>query len=398
MVQKLSEFFKRAVEAVFPSEKNFESVLASGKKLKIYIGIDPTSHDLHLGHSTNFLLLKELQELGHKIILLVGDFTAMIGDPSGRTSVRKPLTREEIEANLTTYKQQAEKIITFTGQNPAEFKFNSQWLDQLSLRDFIQIAANTTIKQLIERDMFQKRIAEGNPISAHEFLYPLLQGYDSVAMNIDLEVGGTDQTFNMLVGRELVKRYLNKEKFVITTKLLVNPKTGRKLMSKTEGNYVSLQEKPNDMYGKIMSMSDEVVPEFLNLCTLLTNEVIEGIQRLKIMETKKRLAFEIVKMYHGEKQAKFAEASFKSIIQEKQIPKSIPVIAVKTGATIAEILVMGKLATSMSDAKRLVNQGAVSGVRNSGHFTKFTNLKYVPETNFILKKGTREYRRVQIKK
>lgn len=380
MPQIFEEFFQRAVDSVFPSKGEFEKALRLDKELKMYIGIDPTGPDIHLGHSTNLLLLKLFQEMGHKIILLVGDFTARIGDPSGRTTARKPLTEAEIKRNITTYKKQVSKILKFSGSNPAEFRFNSQWLDKLTPQEIIKLAANTTIQQLIERDMFQKRIKEGKPISVHEFLYPLFQGYDSVAMDVDVEVGGTDQTFNMLVGRELLKNYKNKKKFVVTTKLLINPKTDRKLMSKSEGTYISLREEPNGMYGKAMALPDEVVFECFNLCTLLPNAEIQKIQKLKMVEAKKRLAFELVKMYYSEKIAQSAQAYFTHTFQQRKTPTEAPTFRPKAKTYgITDLLVEANLAKSKSEAKRLVEQGAVDV-----NHAKITN----PQTAVTTKEGT----------
>jgi len=355
----LKQLISRLVDSIYPSAEALENTLSAGKKLRIYIGIDPTAPDLHLGHSTNFLLLKKFQEIGHKIILLVGDFTAAIGDPSGQTTDRRHLTREEVLANVKTYKDQIAKIVSFNGENPAEFRFNSEWLDKLKSQELIRLAANSTIQQLLERDMFQKRIKAGNPISVHEFLYPLFQGYDSVALNTDVEVGGTDQTFNMLIGRELVKRYLNKEKFVITTKLLINPKTGRKLMSKSEGNYISLQDKPNDIYGRAMALPDEVVFECFNLCTSLPEKEVEEIKKTKIMQAKKRLAFELVALYYSNKEAKDSQAEFERVFQKGGLLETKKVGS-KTGEMAAiDFIVNLEIATSRSEARRLIEQGGV---------------------------------------
>lgn len=360
----LKQLMPRLIDSVYPNADSFEKELHGSRKLRIYIGIDPTAPDLHLGHSTNFLLLKKIQELGHKIILLVGDFTATIGDPSGQTGNRKHLTKEQVSANMKTYKNQVAKIIDFEGGNPAEFKFNSEWLDRLTSREIIKLASNLTIQQLIERDMFQKRISEGNPISVHEFLYPLYQGYDSVALHTDIEVGGTDQTFNMLVGRELVKRYLGKEKFVITTRLLVNPKTNRKLMSKSEGSYISLQDKPDNMYGKVMSLPDEVIFECFNLCTLLSDLEIKKIRNLKNMDAKKRLAFELVTLYHSEKEAKDSQEEFERVFQKggqlKTKKTGFEMGGRKTIERKAIDCIMDlEMAPSRSKARRLIEQGAV---------------------------------------
>ena len=368
---KIEEVLTRYVDKIYPSKEALEKVLRSGKKLTFYHGIDPTGPHLHLGHSTNLLLMRRLQFLGHKIIFLVGSFTARIGDPSDKDATRKPLTRKQIEDNLKTYKEQANKIIDLKGPNPVLIKFNSEWLDKLTLEEMFKLAANFTVQQIIERDLFQKRIKANKPISLHEFLYPLLQGYDSVAMNVDGEIGGTDQTFNMLAGRLLVQKYLGKEKFVITTPLLVNPKTGKKLMSKSEGTYIALDNLPNDMYGKVMALPDETIIPCFELCTEVPLQIIKehekalsarGGQAGKVnpMEIKKKLAFEIVKMYSSEKDAKNAEKEFKRVFQKREIPSKVPTFQTpQKSYNIIDLLVETGLAPSRSEAKRLIEQKTV---------------------------------------
>lgn len=265
----INEICARYVDKIYPSKEAFLRVLDSGKKFTIYHGVDPTGPQLHLGHSTNFLLMRFFQDLGHKIIFLIGDFTARIGDPSDKNATRKPLSENQIKENLKTYRQQVEKIISFQKPNPAEIKFNSEWFDKMPLKDFFALTFNFTAQQMIERDLFQKRIKEGKALSLNEFFYPLFQAYDSIALNVDVEVGGTDQTFNMLMGRTLVEKLLNKEKFVITTPLLINPKTGQKMMSKTLGNYVALNYPPKEMFGAIMALPDENIIPCFEMCTTI---------------------------------------------------------------------------------------------------------------------------------
>jgi len=366
--EKIDEIVNsRYIENIFPSREAFKKALKSGRKLLFYIGIDPTAPKLHLGHSTNFLLLRKIQDLGHKIILLIGDFTARIGDPTGKDKTRKPLSKEEVLENCKTYKQQVEKILDFSSKsNPAEVRYNSKWLSKMKPEDFIKLMAQSTVSQMIQRDMFQKRIKEKREIYLHEFLYPLLQGYDSVVMNVDVEVGGNDQTFNMLVGRELLKRYKNKEKFVIATKLLINPKTGKKLMSKSEGNFISLDESPKGMYGEIMALPDEVIIPCFELCTNISDIEISKIKRdlkskrLNPRDAKARLAREIVTMYHGKEAAKEAEEEFEKVFKRKEIPLKIPTfIVVKKNYLPLDLLFDLKLVSSKSEAKRLILQGGV---------------------------------------
>jgi len=361
-LKKIKEIlFSRYIEKVYPSKEKLKSLLKSDKRLAIYIGIDPTAPHLHLGHSTNFLLLKKFQELGHKVILLIGDFTARIGDPTGKLSARKPLSEQEILRNCRGYKTQTGKILDFVSkENPAELKFNSQWLSQLRLDEIIKLMAETTVGQILKREMFQRRIKEEKEIYLNEFLYPLLQGYDSVAMRIDIEMGGNDQTFNMMVGRDLVKDYLDKEKIVISTKLLINPKTQRKLMSKSEGNFIALDDSPDQMYGKIMALPDEVVLPVFNLCTEIEDEKIKEIMKLNPREAKTKLAKEIVSIYYGRGKAERAEREFNRVFREKKLPTIIPQVRIKEKSlNILELLVKIKLISSKSEAKRLILQKAV---------------------------------------
>ncbi len=357
----------RYIEKIWPSKEKLKNLLRSGKKLTVYIGIDATGKHLHLGHSTNFLLLKKFQELGHKVIFLIGDFTAQIGDPTGKISTRKPLTHKQVLENCRGYQKQAGKILDFKSkQNPVELKFNSKWLSILALKDVIDLMAKVTVGQMIKRDMFKKRIKKKKEIYLHEFLYPLLQGYDSVAMDVDIEIGGNDQTFNMLIGRDLVRLYNKKEKFVITTKLLINPKTQKKLMSKSEGNFIALDENPNQMYGKIMALPDEVVIPVFSLCTEIKDSELEQIEkefkrkRTSRPNIKARLAKEIVSIYRGKSAAEKAEREFNKVFKEKKLPSSIKKISIKEKKlNLLELLVKTGQVNSKSEAKRLVLQKAV---------------------------------------
>ena len=262
---QVKEVLSRGVGKIYPSYEALEKLLLSGKKIKLYCGYDPSSSSLHLGHAISLRKLGQFQKLGHEVIMLIGDFTGMIGDPTDKLATRKKLTRQEVLKNAKNYKKIASKFISFTGINAAKLKYNSQWLDKLTFKDLVEITSNFTVQQMIERDMFQERFKNNKPIYFHEFLYPMAQGYDSVAMDIDLEVGGNDQTFNMLVGRTLMKCLKGKEKFVLTMKLLIDS-TGKK-MSKSEGNMVALDEKPIEMFGKIMSWPDEIMLAGFELLT-----------------------------------------------------------------------------------------------------------------------------------
>jgi tyrosyl-tRNA synthetase len=351
-MDKIEELLTRGVVDVFPSKKALLDVLRSDKKIKIYIGADPTAPQLHLGHSTNFLILRKLQDLGHKIIILIGDFTGMIGDPTDRSAARRQLTRNEVVENAKTYKQQLEKLLRFDSENPAEIKYNSAWLSKLTPEEFIRLTAMVTVQQMLERDMFKKRLQEDKPIYVHEFLYPLMQGYDSVAMEVDAEMGGTDQTFNMLIGRELMHELKNKDKFVITTELLINPKTGKKLMSKSEGGYVGLNDAADEMYGKIMALPDECIEPVYRLCTDIDLSTINF--DFHPMQLKKDLALEITRMYHSAKEADMAQKRFEDTFQKGEIND-----AVEIRAETVEDLITNKIIESKSEWKRLVREGAV---------------------------------------
>ena len=362
----IEEVLNRSIAEILPSKEGFRKKLASGKRLSFYVGIDPTADYVHLGHSTNYLLLERLHAMGHKIIVLVGDFTAMIGDPSDKTSMRVQLTRDEVLDNLKSFKAQIGKILDFEDtKNPIEFKFNSEWLSSLTFADTVELASNFTVQQMVERDAFKKRLTEQKPLFVHEFFYPLMQGYDSVALEVDAEIGGTDQTFNMLAGRTLLKRIKNKDKYVITTTLLENPETGEKLMSKSLGTGVGLNESAKSMFVKIMRLPDPGIMQCFVDCTRLSIAEIET-YRTKMgsganpRDIKLELAKEIVSMYHGEKAAKEAKAQWIAEISQKTVSKDIEEIEVEHGVIdlVDSITSLG-IVDSKSRARRLILQGAV---------------------------------------
>jgi len=352
----------KGVADILPNKGFLEKELASGRRLTIYAGFDPTAPTLHIGHTIQLRKLRHFQDLGHTIIFLVGDFTARIGDPTDKTSARKQLTEKEIKINLKKYKSQAGKFIRFSGKNAAKIKFNNDWLGKMKFADVLALASNMTVDQMLKRDMFARRIEEEKPIYIHEFMYPLMQGYDSVAMNVDGEVGGNDQLFNMLAGRTLLKQLKNKEKFVITTKLLED-NNGKK-MGKSEGNMVSLIDTPEDMYGKIMSWTDGLIVPGFELCTdytpdqtlFIKNELDKGINPRDI---KMRLAFEIVKSCTDEKSAIRAEQAFVQTFQKKESHESIREVAAK-GRTLEQLFIEEALVTSKAELRRLVESKAVT--------------------------------------
>jgi len=352
--QKIEKAITRGVEKIYPSKQVFKKVLLSGKKLRIYQGFDPSMPSLHLGNLVGILKLKEFQELGHEIIFLVGDFTGMIGDPTDKSKARPKLTREEVLENAKNWKGQISRFLNFSGRNPAKILFNSEWLDRVNFRDLIEITSNFTVQRIIERDFFQKRIKQGKPIFLHEFLYPIAQALDSVEMNVDLEVGGNDQTFNMLVGRDLMRMMKQKEKFVLTTKLLVD-KNNRKI-GKTTGNAIFLDEKAKDMYGKVMRFPDEVIVPGFELLTLIQPKE----QNKNPMLLKQALAFEIIKLNYGKESAKEAQREFEDVFQRKGIPSEIKKMKLKKKSwPLCDLLLEIKLAPSKTEARRLVMQKAV---------------------------------------
>ena len=355
--------FSRYIEETYPSREKAEELLKSGKKLTFYLGIDPTGPDIHLGHTTNLLVLKKIIQLGHKVILLIGDFTAQTGDPTDKEATRRSLTENEVKKNMESYILQVTKILN---KKSFDVKYNSAWLKKMTLGDFGKLARQVTVQQMSAREMFRKRIEKESPITVEEFLYPLMQGYDSVAMEVDGEIGGRDQTFNMLVGRDLVGAMLGKEKIVITTKLLEDTETGKKLMNKSEGSYVSLNDSSGDMFGKIMAMPDSAILPLLSLTTEVpdlkieeTKVVLEKGDNPKMVKI--NLASELVRMYFGEKEAVKAKNNFESIFQKHEMPADIPEIMVSEGRTeIVDLLVKNNIVSSNAEAKRIIQQGGVT--------------------------------------
>ena len=365
-MDKIEELLHRGVDKIYPSIEELEKVLKSGKKLTLYQGFDPTGAQLHLGHMLGLKKLSQWQRAGHKVIFLIGDFTGMIGDPSGKTTARKMLTKEEVLKNAEEYKKQAGKILNFTGENPVEVKFNGDWLGKMSGLEFIRIAGLLSVQQVVERDLFQERQKNGQDVYMNEFLYPVMQAYDSVAMNVDLEIGGTDQMFNMLMGRKLMRHMLKKDKFVITTPLLADSQ-GRKI-GKTEGNVIGLTDHPNELYGKIMSLGDDVIVKGFEYLTDIPMEEIKEIE--KAMQNgenpvtyKKRLAYEITRQLNSEGDAKNAQEHFEKTVQNRELPSVIEEVQLSADDEeyISEdLLVDLNLATSKAEAKRLFQQGGVS--------------------------------------
>ena len=357
----IAELLTRGVEDLYPSAEYLREKLESGASLSLYLGIDPTG-PLHLGHVVVLGKLAAFQKLGHRVILLIGDFTAMIGDPTDKTATRRALSREEVGVNQKRYRAEAARFLRFDGENPAELRRNSEWHDTLTFERVLELASYLTVDQLLKRDMFERRSAEGKPIYLHEFLYPLMQGFDSVALEVDGEIGASDQTFNMLVGRTLEKQLLGREKFVLTTKLLTDP-SGRK-MSKSEGNVIWLSDTPDEQFGKVMRWRDGMIIPGFELCTEVAREEIDRIQAelqggANPRDSKLLLARAITARLSGEREAAEAEARFLATFTEGETPEDAPEISATESETLLDLLARSGLVASKSEARRLIESGAV---------------------------------------
>ncbi|MEK7443828.1 MAG: tyrosine--tRNA ligase [candidate division NC10 bacterium] len=331
---------------------------ATGTPLKVKLGLDPTAPDLHLGHTVVLQKLRDFQDLGHQIIIIIGDFTGMIGDPTGRSETRRPLSWDEIRANAETYRAQLGKILEMTR---TRVEFNSTWLSPLTFEGVIRETAHLTVAQMLQREDFASRYASGRPISLHEFLYPIAQAYDSVALGADVELGGTDQTFNLLVGRDLQRAHEQEPQVALTVPILEGL-DGAQKMSKSLGNYVGIAEPAAEMFGKLMSVSDTLMFRYFELVTRISPEEIAGLRRLHPMEAKKRLARIVTAQYHGEAAAAEAEAEFVRVIQNRQVPEIIETVALVAegeGIPVWKALTAAGIASSNSEARRKMGEGAV---------------------------------------
>ncbi|HEY4508711.1 MAG TPA: tyrosine--tRNA ligase [Candidatus Paceibacterota bacterium] len=382
---KIEHLLLRGVDKIYPSKETLKKVLLSGKRLRLYQGFDPTGDKLHLGHMVGFRKHREWQDLGHEVIFLIGDGTGQAGDPSGKKKTReKFFTNDELRANAKGYLAQASKIVRFNGPNPIKILYNGDWLNKLTLIDILDIAQNFSVQQLIERDMFQDRIKAGESINLREFLYPLLQGYDSVAMDVDLELGGSDQTFNMLAGRTLMKTMKGKEKFVMTTPLLSDSK-GVKI-GKSEGNVIGLTDEPADLFGKIMSLGDDaIVPMF----KLLTDLPLEEIDLFDVgkdpLVLKKRIAHILVAQLNSEEEAKAAQENFENTFGKGGVPDDIAEVSVEKDTSLIDVLVEQKIVSSKTEFRRLISEGAISNM-NMGEKIADPEIKVVSGTYKIGKR------------
>lgn len=391
----LKELLTRGVEEII-TKSELERALKGDKKLRIYYGVDPSGPVIHLGHAVILRKLSKLQEMGHKIIFLIGDFTGMIGDPTDREAVRVPLTREQVLENAKTYKKQIEKFLDLKGKNPVEIRFNSEWNDKITLKDFAGLASKFSVQQLLERDMFKKRLADEKTISLLEFLYPVIQGYDAVMLDADMQVGGTDQTFNMLQGRQLMKSLKAKTQMVMTFKILEGT-DGRK-MSKSFNNVIAITDEPSDMYGKVMSVKDELILQYFELATdvpmadvkKVAKELSEG---KNPRDLKAKLAAEIVTLYHGEKAAGAAAENFQKTVVNKEVPANIPVVELlRKPMQLVEILINQDLVPSKSEARRLIEQG---GVKVDGAVIGDREAIVEPVSGMVIQVGKRKFVKVK---
>ncbi|MFZ5627422.1 MAG: tyrosine--tRNA ligase [Bacillota bacterium] len=393
---------RRGVAEIVPENELVEKLkkaIATGKPLRVKLGLDPTAPDIHLGHTVVLNKLRTFQDLGHEVIIIIGDFTGRIGDPTGKSETRKQLTEEEVQANARTYQEQIFKIL-----DPAKTRvvFNSQWLAPLTFTDVIQLAAKYTVARMLEREDFSKRFKEGAPISIHEFFYPLMQGYDSVALEADVELGGTDQKFNLLMGRHLQKEFGQEPQIALMMPILEGL-DGVNKMSKSLGNYIGINEAPEEMYGKTMSIPDELMLRYFELVTRVSLEELAQIKaglaegKLHPRDVKMRLAREIVSMYHGPEAARQAEEHFVRVFQQRHLPEEIPVYQLPAneleGGTIglSKLLQLSGLAASNSEARRLIAQG---GVKVNEEKVTDPLMRINVQNGLILQVGKRKFARV----
>lgn len=396
-IDEALSIIRRGAEEILIEEELVEK-LKSGKPLRVKAGFDPTAPDLHLGHTVLLTKMRQLQDLGHEIQFLIGDFTGMIGDPSGKNETRPPLTREQVQENALTYQKQVFKVLD---PHKTKIMFNSTWGDQLSSTDLIKLAATHTVARMLERDDFHKRYTSGQPIAIHEFLYPLLQGYDSVAMQSDIELGGTDQKFNLLMGRELQKHFGQKPQVIITLPLLPGL-DGVKKMSKSLGNYIGIAETAEQIFGKVMSISDETMWLWFELVSFRSLAEIkklrdEAASGMNPRDIKFLLAEELAARFHDAHAAKEAREKFIAQFQKGQVPENMPEITIEAGekgTQIATVIKSAGLTESTSEAIRLLQQGAV---RIDGERITDKNLLISEKKTIVLQVGKRRFAKINIK-
>lgn len=400
MAEKITEqmkLLKRGTVEIFTEPELAEKLTEAAKtprQLRIKLGLDPTSADIHLGHTVVLRKMRQFQDLGHKAVLIIGDYTARIGDPAGQDTTRPMLSPQQIEQNAKTYFEQAGKILD-TSKNKLEIRYNSEWLEKLTAIEIIQLAAKKTVAQMLQRDSFKKRLRADEDVFMHEFLYPLMQGYDSVMVKSDVELGGTDQTFNNLVGRDIQRAYGQPPQVVITTPILVGL-DGKEKMSKSKGNYISVTDEPNDMFGKIMSISDEMMENYF---TLLTNQPAEKIAELvnpdktHPKEAKVLLGKTIVTQFYNKATAEAAAAEFDKVFAQKQLPDDIPeVVIADTAISVKQLLLACKLVETGGEAKRMIKQSAVS---IDGQKVNDPNAEITPKNGVVIQVGKRKFAKIK---
>jgi tyrosyl-tRNA synthetase len=389
---QIEEVLTRRVDKVLPTKEGLAQLMRK-RKIRLYQGFDPTGSRLHLGHSIGLRKLMDFANLGHEVVFLFGTGTVLVGDPSLRDSARKAITQKEIEKNIKDWKRQASPLVDF---KKVTIKQNGDWLLPLTLKDIIGIASNISAAQLFKRDMFQRRLSRGDTVWYHETMYPLLQGYDSVALDVDLEVGGTDQEFNMLVGRDLQQKMRKKEKYILTTPMILG--TDGKQMSKSSGNCVWLDDTPANMFGKIMSMPDSQTVPYLTLVTNLPLSRVADIEsavqskEMHPMEAKRLCAWEVVKDFHSRNAADKAAEEFRELFHEGKLPSNIPTVVVKAKELApVDLLCSAKLASSKSDARRLIKQG---GVKIDGLVLKDGGAPMHIQKGMLIQVGKRKYAKI----
>lgn len=387
----IQRILEKGVEQILPSKDALKKKLLSGQRLNIYQGFDPTGETLHIGHSVGMRKLEDFRKLGHHVIFLIGDFTARIGDPTDKSATRQMLSKEDVANNMKKYIEQASHIIDINNaDNPVEVMYNSTWLEKLNFGDIVNLASEFTVQQLLKRDMFQKRLEANKPIHLNEFLYPLMQGYDSVMMDIDIEVGGNDQLFNMLAGRDMVMNHLNKEKLVLAGKLLEDPNGDK--MGKTTGNMIRMDDKPEDIYGKVMTFTDGMILLGFEILTVATLEELETYKKRldsgeNPMVLKKELALRVTEEITSKEEAQKAQQYFQEVFQNKEDSESIQEIEVeKNTFSIGDLLVTVGFAGSKSIARRLMEQGAVK-INNEKISDWQANIDITSYPSLLLKVG-----------
>jgi len=393
-IEKQLEVIRSGVEELISEEeliKKLERCEKTGKPLRVKQGFDPTAPDIHLGHTVGLRKLKQFQDLGHTVVLIIGDYTGMVGDPSGKSETRPRLTYEQVMENAKTYEKQFFKILD---RDRAEVRYNGEWFSKMSFSDVMDLAAKFTVARLLERDDFSNRYKEGKPISLHEFFYPLMQGFDSVAIQADVEIGATEQKFNLVAARQIQREY-GQEPQVILTLPVLEGIDGTQRMSKTLGNYVGIDEPPDEMFGKVMSIPDELILKYFTLVTDYSVEQLKDVRKrlddpaANPMEIKKELARTIVSMYHSEEAALEAQKKFEKVFSEREIPEDIPVVVLKDDSfELVKALADNGVVSSRSEARRLIIQGAVKVDKQK---VSDINYRFVKGKEYIVKVGKRRF-------